>query len=93
MHRLLIKRARQVVTVCKNGETMLKGSAMNNISILNGPVSIVVNCDGNIEFIGEDTLVSQKFEKGEFERIVDATDCCIIPGTYLNFSEDECSDV
>ncbi|XP_028414426.1 probable imidazolonepropionase [Dendronephthya gigantea] len=80
MHRLLIKSARQVVTVCKNGETLQKGSAMNNICILNGPVSIVVNSDGNIDFIGEDTLVSRRFKEGEFERIVDATDCCIIPG-------------
>lgn len=80
MHRLLIKHARQVVTVCKNGETLLKGAAMNDVCVLNGPVSVVINCDGHIGYIGKDTEVSQKFEEKEFERIVDATDCCVIPG-------------
>jgi imidazolonepropionase len=80
MHRLLIKHARQVVTVCKNGETLLKGAAMSEVSILNGPVSIVVDCDGNIGYIGEDTEVSRKFNDKEFEKIVDATGCCVIPG-------------
>ena len=80
MHRLLIKHARQVVTVCKNGETLLKGAAMNDVCVLNGPVSVVISCDGHIGYIGEDTEVSQKFEEKEFERIVDATDCCVIPG-------------
>ena len=80
MHRLLIRHARQVVTVCNNGEQLLKGSAMNNVCILNGRISIVVNSKGNIEYIDEDTVVSQKFEEKEFETIVDATDCCVIPG-------------
>ena len=78
MHRLLIKHARQVVTVCKNGETLLKGGNMNEVCILNGPVSIVVNCDGNIGYIGEDTV--ETIGDKEFERIVDATDCCVVPG-------------
>jgi hypothetical protein len=79
----LIKHARQVVTVCKNGETLLKGTAMNDVCVLNGPVSVVINCDGHIGYIGKDTEVSQKFEEKEFERIVDATDCCVIPGRNI----------
>jgi hypothetical protein len=79
----LIKHARQVVTVCKNGETLLKGAAMNDVCVLNGPVSVVINCDGHIGYIGKDTEVSQKFEEKEFERIVDATDCCVIPGRNI----------
>ena len=80
MHRLLIKHAKQVVTVCKNSETVLKGAAMNNVSVLNGPVSIVVSSDGTIRYIDEDTVVSQIFGDKEFENIIDATDCCVIPG-------------
>ena len=80
MHRLLIKHARQVVSVCRNGEKLLKGAAMNEACILSGPVSVVVNCDGNIAYIGEDTVVSLEFDDKEFERVIDATDCCVIPG-------------
>ena len=80
MYRLLIKHAKQVVTVCHNGEKVLRGTAMNNVCILTGPVSIVVNWEGNIAYIAEDSVVSKKFEEKEFATILDATDCCVIPG-------------
>ena len=91
MHRLLIRHARQVVSVCKNGEILLKGAAMNEAFMLDGPVSIVVNCDGNIAYIGEDNVVSLKFDEKEFERIIDATDCCVIPGINGSIGGKECS--
>ena len=82
MHRLLVKHAKQVVTVCKNGETLLKGAAMNDVSILDGPINIVVDENGNIDYIGEDDDISQKFGDAEFERVLDASGMCVVPGSH-----------
>lgn len=83
MHRLLLRHAKQVVTVCQNGEKILKGKAMNCVCILEGATSIVVNADGLIEDIGEDEIIMEKYGDKAFEKVIDASDMCVIPGSTV----------
>lgn len=87
MHRLLVRHAKQVVTVCENGEEILKGKAMNNVCVLDGKTSIVINNEGLIDDIGEDEAIMKKYSSKMFEKEIDATDMCVIPGTVQWKSE------
>ncbi|CAL8115412.1 unnamed protein product [Orchesella dallaii] len=82
--RLLIHSAKQIVQVTSGKEKLLKGTQMKNIKILNAKpgdgLSIVINRSGDIEAVGFDTEISAKFRTNVFERRVDASDQCILPG-------------
>lgn len=85
MHRLIVRHAKQVVTVCQNGETLLKGSAMNNVCVLEeGPTSIVINNNGLIEDIGDDETITRKYGNKTFEEEIDASGMCVVPGKKLD---------
>ena len=85
MYRLIVRHAKQVVTVCQNGEMLLKGSAMNNICILEGgPTSIVINNNGLIEDIGDDETMARKYGEKTFEKEIDASGMCVVPGKKLD---------
>lgn len=82
-HRLLVKNAAQIVTVCSNRETKLVGAAMKNISTLNAEtegLSVAVGMDGNIVAVGPDAQVGAELEGCTFERVLDAGGRSVIPG-------------
>ncbi|XP_001636017.2 probable imidazolonepropionase isoform X1 [Nematostella vectensis] len=84
MKNLIIRHARQVVLVCKNGERILKGEALKNIAILEGSVnrgiSVVADEFGKIECIGYDDDVEPQYNECSFASEVDATGMCVLPG-------------
>ena len=82
-HRLLIKNASQIVTVCSNREEKLAGKAMKNISILDSDgqgLSVAVGEDGNIIALGPDAVVGAELQGCTFERVLDAGGNSVVPG-------------
>ena len=81
---MVIRHAKQVVEVCRKGERVVKGEAMQSVAIVEGRhgegVSIVVDDVGKIECIDEDHVVKEKYAGCHFENEVDATGMCVIPG-------------
>lgn len=84
MYKLRIRRAKQVVLVCKNRERILTGESMKNLAILEGGhdrgVSVVVDNAGKIELIAFDDKVDQEYTNCAFEEEIDACGMCVIPG-------------
>ncbi|KAM7454929.1 hypothetical protein BLSTO_04313 [Blastocystis sp. subtype 1] len=78
-YRLLVKNAKQLVMITKNHEKMLCGKAMNDIVVLND-ASIIVDNDGIIAAVGPSSEISEKFKDATFEKEIDATGRCVIPG-------------
>ena len=87
MHKVIIRHARQVVLVCRHKERILKGEAMKNLAILEGTqhggVSIVVNEAGIIECIDEDDTINQWYGDCCFEKEIDASGMCVLPGKQM----------
>ena len=85
-HRLLIRNASQIVTVCCNGEEKLTGEAMKSISVLTAGegeegLSLAVDSDGNIAAVGTDAQVGVELGGDcSFERVLDAGGRSVIPG-------------
>lgn len=83
MTRLIIRHAKQVVLVCKNGERVLKGEAMKTVAVLDSEegagVSVVAN-DGKIECIDHDSVIGNKYHGQTFDTEIDATGMCVLPG-------------
>ena len=83
-HLLLVKNACQVVQVCSNREERLTGSSMNELAILNAEssegLSVAVGVDGNVLCIGKDSEVAGALAGCEFEEIIDAQGCSVVPG-------------
>ncbi|KAG0426861.1 hypothetical protein HPB47_026043 [Ixodes persulcatus] len=83
-YRLLLKNARQVVQVVNNGENCLKGDSMKTLAILEGTdshgFSLVVDQFGMIAAIDKSGTIEENFSGCQFENVVDATGCCVIPG-------------
>ena len=81
---LLVKNASQVVQVCCKKEEKLIGTSMNELAILNAGnsegLSIAVGKDGNILCIGKDSEVSSALSGCEFDEVVDARGCSVVPG-------------
>ena len=86
MTRLLIQHARQIVQVCSNNQHMVCDSALlQNVSVMEGSsdatgLSLVVDEQGKILDMGDDATVREKYKETSFEREIDATGKCIIPG-------------
>ncbi|XP_013419726.1 probable imidazolonepropionase [Lingula anatina] len=83
-YKLLVHSARQVVLVASKGERFLKGEDMKHIAVLekdgaNG-VSIIVGRDGLIHAVGYDADIQKKYCDAEFDRSLDASGMCIVPG-------------
>ena len=84
MYSLRIRHAKQVVQVCNNRERILTGESMRKLAILEGGqdrgVSVVVDAAGKIECIDFDDKVDQKYPNSTFEKEVDASGMCVVPG-------------
>ena len=65
--------------ITKNHEKMLCGKAMNNIEVVNNG-SIVVDENGIIVAVGPAAEISEQFKDSHFEKEIDATGCCVVPG-------------
>ncbi|XP_070559217.1 probable imidazolonepropionase [Ptychodera flava] len=84
MGKLMVQNAKQVVLVCRNGEKVLKGESMKDVVVLeedgqNG-VSIIVGSNGLLEAIDHDAKIQQKYKETKFEKVIDATGKCVLPG-------------
>jgi imidazolonepropionase len=95
-HRLRILNAAQVVTVVNNGERHLRGAAMNTVAVIeNG--GVVIGADGRILLVGPSAEVAERTKHDTFERDVDATGKCVLPGfvdahTHPVWSGDRCHE-
>jgi len=82
--QLLIHSAKQVVQITTEKEQVLAGNQMKNIKLLNSKpedgLSIVVDKKGSIVAVGFDSEINQKFRNTTFERRIDASDLCVLPG-------------
>ncbi|OXA63440.1 putative imidazolonepropionase [Folsomia candida] len=81
---LLVHSAKQIVRVVSNEAKVVKGTDMKSISVLVGKpgdgLSLVVGKDGLIAAIGFDSDIKTKYRHVSFERTVNASDLCILPG-------------
>ena len=73
MHRLRIRNATQVVTVCAKGERMLRGGEMASVALLEREegegrgVGVVVDGNGKISAVGYDSEIDVMM-KGRLSR-------------------------
>ena len=83
MHKLIIRHARQIVKVCDNYEPSLHGTKQKKVAILEDPnegCSLVVGKDGGILDLGKDSDIQEKYMGCQFERELNASGKCLIPG-------------
>lgn len=86
MYRLIVRHAKQVVQICRNGELMLCGDQMKSVAILKendekcGGFSLVVDDSGHIVDIGKDRDIEAKYSSVNFQREIDASGKCVLPG-------------
>ncbi|KAL6490514.1 hypothetical protein MHYP_G00008590 [Metynnis hypsauchen] len=77
--KLLVKGAKQVVLVCKNGEKFLTKEGMQNLAVIeNG--SVVIGHDGQIKAVGSADSIESRFRDAVFDKVIDATGMCVLPG-------------
>uniref|UniRef100_A0A3B3CZ59 imidazolonepropionase n=1 Tax=Oryzias melastigma TaxID=30732 RepID=A0A3B3CZ59_ORYME len=77
--RLLVKNAKQLVLICSNGEKFLNKDGMKSLSVIeNG--SVVIGRDGLIKSVGPAETISAQYPESSFDRVIDATDMCVLPG-------------
>ena len=70
VHRLRVRNAAQVVTVCSRGERVLRGTEMGQVAVLEGGgLGIVVDSSGKIAAVGRDTDIdtAMKGGRGKFD--------------------------
>ena len=87
-HLLRIRNASQLVLVCSGRENGLKGTAMQNLAILDvqeevgvaSGLSIAVDREGRIAAIGSDHEVDSRMDGCSFERCIDASGMSVVPG-------------
>ncbi|KAB5579454.1 hypothetical protein PHYPO_G00195240 [Pangasianodon hypophthalmus] len=77
--RLLVKNAKQVVMVCKNGEKFLTKDGMQNLAVLEN-ASVVIGHNGLIEAVGPADSIESHFREAVFDKVLDATGMCVLPG-------------
>ena len=94
MHKLIIRNIKQVVQVCENKELVRFGKdQMKDLAILSAEdtingFSVVVNAHGIIENIGETGEIDSKYFGILFEKQIDASGQCLIPGKMLVENDD-----
>eukprot|EP00029_Vermamoeba_vermiformis_P006214 TRINITY_DN2375_c0_g1_i1.p1 TRINITY_DN2375_c0_g1~~TRINITY_DN2375_c0_g1_i1.p1 ORF type:complete len:427 (-),score=68.94 TRINITY_DN2375_c0_g1_i1:31-1311(-) len=78
-YRLLIKNAKQLVTICSNGEKMKIGKQMDEVAIIeNG--AVVIDNNGNVVEVGSTAAIVQKYQSASFTNTIDATGKVVLPG-------------
>uniref|UniRef100_A0A8B9E0F1 Probable imidazolonepropionase n=1 Tax=Anser cygnoides TaxID=8845 RepID=A0A8B9E0F1_ANSCY len=78
-YRLLLENARQLVLVCGRGEKYLLRAGMASLAVLQN-ASLVVGQDGYIKAVGQADVIRNQFSGATFERKIDCTGKCILPG-------------
>ncbi|XP_078531965.1 putative imidazolonepropionase [Lissotriton helveticus] len=78
-YELLLENAEQVVLVCTNGERFLRKESMQNLAVVE-KASVVIGKDGSIKAIGPANTITAQFSKSSFERTVDCSGKCVLPG-------------
>ena len=65
-HRLRVRNAAQIVTVCSRGERVLRGSEMGKVAILEGGggVGLAVDASGKIAAVGPDSEIDAALQGG-----------------------------
>lgn len=95
---LRIRNASQLVVVCSNGETMLKGGKQNEIEILKNASMIIDQKSGRIKAIYlENTVESERYSSERFEVDINASGKSVIPGlvdghTHAVWTGDRCHE-
>ncbi|XP_065067101.1 probable imidazolonepropionase [Rhopilema esculentum] len=81
-NKLIIRHAKQIVNVCLNSETFLRGSQMAHVASReddNG-LSLVVGNDGCIKDFGADDEIEKKYKGCVFDKEIDASGKTVMPG-------------
>ncbi|XP_032644410.1 putative imidazolonepropionase [Chelonoidis abingdonii] len=78
-HRLLLHNAQQLVLICTKGEKYLLQAGMQNLAVLDN-ASVVIGKDGCIKAVGHTDAILQQFSEASFEKIIDCSGKCILPG-------------
>ena len=90
-HLLRIRNASQLVLICSEREKALKGTAMQNLAILEPPdtqeeeggatgLSMSVDREGRIPAIGSDYEVDSRMDGCSFEHCIDASGMSVVLG-------------
>ena len=69
-HRLRVRNAAQVVTVCSRGERVLRGCEIGKVTVLEGReegegLGLVVNSSGKIAAVGRDPEIDAEMKGGQ----------------------------
>ncbi|KAM9170384.1 putative imidazolonepropionase isoform 1-T1 [Pangshura tecta] len=78
-HRLLLHHAQQLVLVCTKGEKYLLQAGMRSLAVLDD-ASVVIGKDGCVKAVGHADAICQQFSEASFEKIIDCSGKCILPG-------------
>jgi len=95
---LRIRNASQLVVICSNGETMLKGDKQNEIEILKNASMIIDQKSGKIKAVYlENTVESERYSSEQFEVDINASGKSVIPGlvdghTHAVWAGDRCHE-
>ncbi|XP_052079851.1 probable imidazolonepropionase [Mytilus californianus] len=83
-YKLLVRSAKQVVTVRNNGVKVVCGKDMQVLDVIDGDdndgVNILINKSGKIEFVGKKSKFEEKYKNLTVDVEIDATGKCVIPG-------------
>ncbi|XP_063045304.1 probable imidazolonepropionase [Engraulis encrasicolus] len=77
--RLLVRNASQLVCVCRDRQSFLLKEQMQDLAVLE-EASLVVGHDGLVKAVGGVKEIDEQFSGSSFEKTLDATGMCIIPG-------------
>uniref|UniRef100_A0A4W5NNM9 Probable imidazolonepropionase n=1 Tax=Hucho hucho TaxID=62062 RepID=A0A4W5NNM9_9TELE len=78
-NKLFVKNAKQVVLICNNGEKFLTKDGMQKLCVIENS-SLVIGSDGLIKDIGPASTIDFQYAGVSFDKIIDATGMCVIPG-------------
>ncbi|XP_042324541.1 probable imidazolonepropionase [Sceloporus undulatus] len=78
-YKLLLEGAKELVLVCTQGQKYLLEAGMKQLEVLEN-ASVVVGKDGCIKAAGEAGAIRQQFSGASFEKIIDCSGKCILPG-------------
>ncbi|KAM4678195.1 putative imidazolonepropionase [Discoglossus pictus] len=78
-YALLLENAEQLVRVCSREQPFLLKNEIQNLVVLER-ASMVIGADGFIKAIGPAETIRQQFNRATFEKKIDCTGKCILPG-------------
>ncbi|NWT65925.1 HUTI imidazolonepropionase, partial [Prunella himalayana] len=80
--RLLLHNAEQLVLVCGRREPFLRRDGARSLAVLRA-ASLVVGLDGCIKAVGQADVIRNQFSEATFERIIDCSGKCVLPGRCI----------